>query len=852
LGWKCQPLHTCLTEMFKFPGKIKRFFSTLVWGILRILKAIFAGISKYVGRGSSSSGSAMTGQLPDRAALVKELEVHHSSLFGDYALYAGSCAPCPGRIKGSFSLSFSDIAGTVTSLQILGMTRVWVASTPAPLLTLRGCTSCLWKWREDVSKIFKGSSAGDTEKYFSAGSCNPHTVGLCMMLDKVRSCRYRFAWESATVQPDRRNEEVSGSIQSKFCDSLAGVTLRLTNAGGGVRCPEVYRDQFWKSNGTVLMFRKEEITSLDMKQGCYLVTKTLKQFNSMCERAAEQHGMFEALNKWFTNKFGEYKYRNVEEPSSVKEVGMKCRKLFGCMDQDAKPPNGTRVEWDELTSALRAIISQVDNYRSEPGYYTIEEAAAEIVRLLDLSTREMSTFEGKVSQQVSLMASHTFNMQTLWGSDFEDLFLSEVWDDRCFEGLSTKVDLWRLTRPDKPKELPSRLPKQKTKLVGFYERLGRPSHPGNLVQGHNFHFFDSLAHTLGLWSWSGPDRCLPDWKVVTRVLRPVPKMEMGGKSRMLVANNVAGWEKGWDQGEVTFTTVGIGRYRRLRIRLVASKERRWYLASCFGRTCGGAERGDRLRRLTFRGAWGQHVWRFRQQAWDFVNVLEGTDDMLTQKGGGDKNLGLPKQGVSAFQEAVKLVTQWRDQVRQKNIVGLQDFELPKSWEAGEHAKLRDIVLGSPALQKLFEARDWAFVMHEKPGGPPLWELRLHDEAIATERDLESMLFVLRHSHWQASMTARDGIFDFGIALLAEAPTMTLYEAPTVGNASATQPNPFTSLKNGEIYTECTLETIETCFDSGIGIIEAEFIDPENDEDSGTGIVEAEFIDPEDDALPLDD
>eukprot|EP00416_Gambierdiscus_australes_P024313 CAMPEP_0171079594 /NCGR_PEP_ID=MMETSP0766_2-20121228/15346_1 /TAXON_ID=439317 /ORGANISM="Gambierdiscus australes, Strain CAWD 149" /LENGTH=675 /DNA_ID=CAMNT_0011536793 /DNA_START=48 /DNA_END=2075 /DNA_ORIENTATION=+ len=670
-------------------------------------------------------------------------------------------------------------------------------------------------------------------------------MGMCMMLEKVRSCRFKVD-HRAMIDQDA-NEDAGHEAQKDFCDVFEGVHLRLTKMGGRIRCPEVVQGEFFESNLRVLKLDDKEVANLGIARGCHMVRKTLKHYNQMCERKSDTRSFAE----WLSSKVGrQYVYRNVEEPVNASEVATKCRKLYSCTERDLDAPKQSRVNWDELQGALRAIIVQVDDLKDSPAALTPEAAAAEVVKMLDQSSKEISLFEGKVQQKVEVITTHNQHLLHSWGRDLESVFDEEVWDDRCFTGLSNQVTLWQQSQLGSQQKVHERLSDQ-TRLAELYKRHGQAVLPAQAVESDAFKFFRSLAEALGAWTWSGPTKCVADSHNNKRpATTDLPILEeLGPAARLLVLNRVAGdgtspgWEQEWEMGELNFRSLGLGTERKLTLKRYARKEGHWYLHFCAGKICGGAQKGNRLKRIMMRSARGPEMKAFREQAFSFVRALQKSDEVFTLHGGGDENPGLPMEGRPSFQQAIAFFERARFRMKQTVVevnrrgksatteqVQLNEERVKTFVREGSYGELYDLVEGASELREFFIARSWSLdKVRETARGLPIWEMRLHGKAMTTLPELDSVIHMLRHSHWQASVQARDSLLEFGQAVMGNARKVVLYEALPVGNTSSKHPNPFTILSTDEVYEECTPETDLTCFDHGLSLTKIEFFDPATDE-----------------------
>uniref|UniRef100_A0A7S0AC31 Uncharacterized protein n=1 Tax=Pyrodinium bahamense TaxID=73915 RepID=A0A7S0AC31_9DINO len=728
-----------------------------------------------------------------------------------------------------------EVAKTIATGGLLGSVQIFISTVPVPLASFAGCTSCLWKWGEDLNNLLNGADAGDTKRYFAAGRCNANAVGLCMMLEKVRFCGHRVEWKRADIARVRGRDKVTAN-QKQLCDAFKGVKLRLTKIEGNIRCPEVYRDQTFYQTRKRALIQESDVTQVDLQQGCHRVRRTLMQYNKACGKRP-QEGLWQKVQE----KVGNYVYYDEAGTGALEPVAMKCRALFGCLEEGLNTSIAdTDTDWSFLTSELRSIIAQVDDLSGRPRSHSPQQAVNQIVRLLDATTRRMTSIEGKTSQA---LATQGVREVAPWGGNLEDVFLAEEWDDRCFAGLSPRVDAWRETTPG-ARAPPA--PVGTNRLAQLYRRYGNPAVPGNRPSRKNFRFFQLLSDAMKVWTWTGNGKCdrhgaekaaATRWfrqQLAVRAKKATPIIDA------IVMNQLQRWELGWDKGTLSLQSLGLPAEASFELQQVSKRSHEWRLWQCTGSTCGGVNIGARLRRLTLRGVRGPDVKRFREAAFGIVSAIYYIDGNVTQHGWGIANPGLPMQGREDFRKAAAIFSTWKAGLLQQPVPRNQ-LGTRQAWDAtevaffsqlaasGRHRELLELVQGSPDLAAFFERRGWTFE-EAAHGGASQWRLHLLGKPLGSLAQLERLLTIILHRNWDVIINIRDSIREVGLSMLASAKNRTVWDALDDVNRE----NPFAKLSTDPLY-QCIGGSAENdtraaaCEDEGISHVQLEFFSNEKTE-----------------------
>jgi len=724
IGFKCQPLFECVRQLVNVPKAFLKMIASLIRVVGAALWALVKRLAKYLGirfgkheaeeRLRETAHMDVTvqlasadGQAPHSDSVNKFVDEHNSQLFDDYIQTAGECQTCQGRLKGSFGI---DVGEMITGLamgnlkSILGSFSLWITTVPRPLQNqLTNCVSCLKKFKEDAASLFVKNDRTPTTKYFAKGQCNAHTVGLCMMLEKTRACGVTLNNEKGKEIEMESGGATRHSKQIKFCDSFKGVTLRLTQTDQqGIRCPEEYRDKIWEQRGLRVKMNDSAVTRLDLEYGCQAVRRTLKSFNRQCERdfvaKDEKRRLFGRFKRAMSNSIGKYAYENAREINSLDDIVHKCRTLYNCKDEeDGAPAANTRVNWKELQRSIQGIVSQVDDFQGKPQSYQPATATKEILRLIEQSTHQWTKFSDKVSRKLT-----DTKKSNGWGKQYSRLFLSHLWDDRCFNGLHPLVDD-RLTRPARAvsarasgrrgqvEAFELQVDSQARPLQALYARIGHPAPTEEKSEANDFKFFRSMASALGVERWDEANRCKLDWNPPSLPPPPVRTHISGPKMDLLVASSIGRWVMGWQIGQLRFQAFDVSASGFKDVELVRIPRQGcvddcgpgdWFVKSCVGSVCSGARSGSVLVNMTVQGSLNKATQHFAENSQRFLVQMHRGDQLLLLGGEEAKHAGLPVKGNVDFQDALKVTHRWEKAV-------LTKAAKVQKWEVGQMVEVRD-------------------------------------------------------------------------------------------------------------------------------------------------------------------
>merc|ERR1719310_1419821 len=111
------------------------------------------------------------------------------------------------------------------------------------------CTACFDTAKTYFLGFMRGASVDAAKKYFAAGSCNAHTVGMCMMLHKHLSCNYTWFKADNKIEFSDRSDKGKPGFRKGvydnmrgFCAGFKGTMLELVKVDGRVQCLKPLND----------------------------------------------------------------------------------------------------------------------------------------------------------------------------------------------------------------------------------------------------------------------------------------------------------------------------------------------------------------------------------------------------------------------------------------------------------------------------------------------------------------------------------------------------------------------------------------------------------------------------------
>eukprot|EP00929_Paragymnodinium_shiwhaense_P023280 TRINITY_DN14614_c0_g1_i2.p1 TRINITY_DN14614_c0_g1~~TRINITY_DN14614_c0_g1_i2.p1 ORF type:complete len:1114 (-),score=273.33 TRINITY_DN14614_c0_g1_i2:232-3573(-) len=748
IGFKCQPILKCVKLIGQFAGNFVKFLGHLFWAFMRAIGALLKTLARWVGLSGKTKESIMADLQPKPAEKgahdeefanielpeggfddkdLKTLKVNNQVVVGDLDTLFKDCRSeaCDFRIKGGFQAG----PNFATSVALL------VSTMAMPLAGAgKACYACMTFTKEFLKKIFIGTSNKFTEEYFKPGICHAHTVGMCMMLEKVRACGFTLPKMQSLVAaggafptgPLYDADKHGSQSQKSFCQALNGVSFDITAIRGEPRCPEKYKRWMKEERHRRVSFKKDKIQRMYLDQGCSHVLDSLQRYNRKCE-SDEAKGFFSKIS-WTTRrwaqKMGSFTYKNAIAPESGKEASAKCKAIFGCTGNFLTGRLRRRVDLQDLKARIEAIIDQVDDYGEAPQSYSPVKATDMVVNLAQTVSASLDGYEQDVSDSAELEEYP----KTPWQDDNSNVLADEIWDDECFQN---KHSFWSF------KKLRDKVHQANKDLFDKYDPW----------KGD---FFYQLGQYMGISNWTG-DVCLVHKAVVAR---PAPQRirATGPKVVLFMPADPDEWKNMWNKGKLDFPAMsledeageGIG------LRLVQLKDG-WYLASCaMGADCNGVARGTRLQSIRIKYAAGPVIKKFMTS----TRTLMSSAYKLNQ-------LALNKPEFVAYRAAAEHVEAWIDAIASKKSKLFNRTYLEKL-----HARL-----GAKELKQFCAERGWAFTKKQKDGFSLLY---INGSPLQRIRQLRTMAVQLRKPAFTALHNIQAAVQKTGRKLLRGTDAKSVY------------------------------------------------------------------------------
>jgi len=501
IQYACQPLSECLYQLAMVGARFALFLLEIIGVVKDAIKALVMAAAKAL---TSALGARVDSTVDDDIPKnvmadddEDEVNMHdyldsignetHKLVDRTKELGGPECAQCMGRITGV----------------VFPVPSVFIGLTPRPLGASFGanggnCASCIGSQVAKLAQAISGKQHKATQDYFKKGKCNAHTVGMCMLLEKAGTCtKTTEEFLKADTQSAFFASEPRRATQSEVCKAMSGVTLELVQVESGPVCP-LFHDDIMRELGIhskPFSQDRSGITEINMHEGCLAVQDALQEYNVMCE---QQHYVYSS------RLFGGYKH--AVTLTSVEDAAQKCRTLYGCPEEEEEenmPGQAEKVSgdalaqtFDDVEDQIRDIIRAVDGMGYSPQRLDAITATSQITSLFKQTTGSMQGFEKGI--MTASVLDRLSAMEAKWGRNLETVFFANVWDDRCFAGLSQSMDA-RAGRKGKPATYRTYM----AKLYGEWAGSG-PSETGTTVsQGIFFHRF---AKKVGYHLWDG--KCL--------------------------------------------------------------------------------------------------------------------------------------------------------------------------------------------------------------------------------------------------------------------------------------------------------------------------------------------------------
>eukprot|EP00928_Gymnodinium_smaydae_P056802 TRINITY_DN4011_c1_g5_i1.p1 TRINITY_DN4011_c1_g5~~TRINITY_DN4011_c1_g5_i1.p1 ORF type:complete len:921 (-),score=61.05 TRINITY_DN4011_c1_g5_i1:275-2812(-) len=267
-GWKCQPMHHCIGGLQNIVGSLAHLANTIRQGAFDFLRALWhsMGNQPHVPTSTTAEDDEPEGVSAERIKLMSVMSMKDSCF--EHM-----------RFKGNFKFALSLLGLPSVSHQIqVGTMALSLAKWPT---TAFNCMKTIG--------YFMRRSAQPEILYTREHQCNPHTVGLCLILQKAVTCsaHQNLTFPFTPRIPQYKDNSPKRAAKA-LCRRFAGVHLNLLNRNGRVSCA---------ANESVAV-------KLDFVKMCRSVLERVLRF------ASEE----------------EFK----REPETADEAFAKCRRAFGC------------------------------------------------------------------------------------------------------------------------------------------------------------------------------------------------------------------------------------------------------------------------------------------------------------------------------------------------------------------------------------------------------------------------------------------------------------------------------------------------------------------------------------------
>lgn len=378
LGFKCQPMRACLEGFLEMPKALFHLVLKVGRGIWKLFKALVQAAAFREGGSPEEPVSDDTVEIP---VDINETELEMGQvLFTEHDVMKDACIKNL-RFKGSIQVD-SFWAAKI---------KLAFATVSLPIEKWTGeITTCVRKF----SRQFRDFLVPEQKKrnlhtrYFTPGNCNPHSVGLCMMLEKTRQCGIKLqpGGKILAMTPTKRDHML------RMCTTFNGVKVALTKVNDKVRCAEAFRLQQEAAAKRNITLDSKSVTTLDLEFGCQLVANRLQET------------------------------RDCEPPGSAEEAFLRCRRLYGCTHQ--RPPEPTLLRWEEYVGRVMDTVTSDVRMRHDLG------TSKDVAQIIETVENHGSSFQARVDD--SIVDAEVPELTEL---DPKLLFTHSLWQDVCFEGL---------------------------------------------------------------------------------------------------------------------------------------------------------------------------------------------------------------------------------------------------------------------------------------------------------------------------------------------------------------------------------------------------------------------------------
>eukprot|EP00928_Gymnodinium_smaydae_P004942 TRINITY_DN11697_c0_g1_i1.p1 TRINITY_DN11697_c0_g1~~TRINITY_DN11697_c0_g1_i1.p1 ORF type:complete len:1011 (-),score=129.21 TRINITY_DN11697_c0_g1_i1:305-3337(-) len=569
IGFKCQPFVDCFLGVIEFFKQVLKALKELIVAFGSVFYSMFASVRKWLpsgqhespkstgAPGNSAAGTEFNVNIP-KGQEVSEKEF--GTVIVDKESFASDVCLKLFRLKGSISLmswgsNVKFMFGTIPLPLQKWKSDLWTC-TPSlkKVYALFNAAMNPLRWWEEGKTL--------TDLYFGENQCNPHTVGLCMLVQKSRTCDF-YLDANGVIQDNTRADKES------FCRVFDGVKLGLTKSPKSkkVRCTGAVARKHLQ-NGTLQLsmssfpeWIKAKSNFFDVGQGCRLVKKRLA-LTDHCDRPETDEDMF-----------------------------LRCRKLFGC-SRDSQFETSL-LKWEDYVGRVMDVITD-----AVPLLH--RKATSKLVsERIDAVHQQGTEFKSQVDMTF-------FKPPVTHDLDPTTVFMHPTWRDECLidlypvEGSNGSSVMWANTK--------ALIRKVKRELSDEEVRDVRRGLLGQHEEANKklaLPFFHRLSQGLKVDTWpqnkSECEHARLDEATTPQKGRELPAPTGLTQMMLKIDDASSGLQVDkTDEGEkasVTFYTPGWGSKRTV-LKATRRAKYEWIVDECDGRHCNDITAGTAL--LSFR------------------------------------------------------------------------------------------------------------------------------------------------------------------------------------------------------------------------------------------------------------
>eukprot|EP00928_Gymnodinium_smaydae_P033813 TRINITY_DN24116_c0_g1_i1.p1 TRINITY_DN24116_c0_g1~~TRINITY_DN24116_c0_g1_i1.p1 ORF type:complete len:1067 (+),score=109.56 TRINITY_DN24116_c0_g1_i1:90-3290(+) len=549
LGFKCQPIKECFKGMASMLRDILKLFAVLAKELLHLLYVLllqapiaffgktlpdfhdFGGKIKAFFTGGSNSDSDA---IMEVEANEKPPEKEVSPVILDTNRLAKDPCIQHARLKGSISYSFPSLS--------LANVKFMIGTVPLPFskwwVEAKSCVRQNLYVAKQVFQHFRGKPSENTKRYFSPDQCNPHTVGLCMLLEKTRQCKVKLERNEITSLHEDNKMKPTKAMED-FCNTFKGVSVSLTKTvdDGRVHCAADLRAR--------AKFNESKVQKFDFGQGCHLVREHMNKKGAECK-----------LTK-------------------LEDAFLYCRRLYGCSHQRSSPK--MLLKWESYVSRVMDTVSHFVDLKNDG------ETSKRVSQKIQRVAQQGEDFQAQVDAAMDSDSA---------GDDLDPgaIFMHPLWNDGCFEQLSPLIPAPAEPKKGRFQRLREKLSRSKGKETetrdGLYELHWNVNEKN---PGDQQTFFHRLAQGISITSWG---KCPPSNFPHTEKPDRHAALPSSSMSQFLI-KFPGGFQIGPNNDNFTIMTPGWAS-KASKTTLQKTQDNLWVVRECEGRHCSDMREGVKL------------------------------------------------------------------------------------------------------------------------------------------------------------------------------------------------------------------------------------------------------------------